>query len=982
MIIKQEHKALGKLPFQMGMRGVLILGGISILLVCMSYIPRSAKKIVIKEEGIYCGAEELVFNGDKMLFQGAGALFENAESQSDEIARSGSYSSKTDKEHPYGMFLSFSDAQAGDIYQMSIWRYGNKIEAGRLIVNIDNPEGKAFYKQTNEAVEVDEREWEKLEIIFKVPDFYQGQGIKIYPMGGSYPLYFDDFQIKKLPNLAQINKAEIDTSLAELKLKIDDYSYDFLKKRRQQILSTGIYFSEDKDWVKARILGVQEELPAKLRFKGDWMDHIKFDKWSFRIRMKEPHAWNRFTTFSIQRPENRAFIWEWLYHKFLEKEDVLSPRYDFVKVSINNEEKGIYAIEEHFEKILPEFRARREGPILKFSEDGVWNARKRFLDMDLAGNPIEEELRSFESAQILPFQASKILANPALKAQFLTAQKLLRQFKEGERPVSDIFDLEKLAKYYAITDLCQAFHSSIWHNQRFYYNPLISKLEPIAYDGYTETGIFNLGGGRAILGSSQGYRIENAENELMFSSMKDTAFVRRYHYYLDAFSKAEYLDKFILEIEPALEGKIYELSKEYTSYSFNVSMLKEQARRIRGILYPLDDNSIRVFRKKEGGETKFFSKNYHHLPLEIISWSKGKEKKGDLSVFIRPFDGEKVPELRELPLGEDAERISFRLPGLAQVYQSQILPWSEEDNPVAAQELFTDVQLEAGKSYQLKGKEVRFLGQHQIEEDIIIPAGYEVIFMPGCQLDFVKQSSFISRSAIHVLGEAEKPVHIFSSDKSSKGFTVMQAEERSRIQYALFENLGALEKDSWRLTGAISFYESDLDMRFCSVINNHSEDAINLVRSDFSIENSLIQGTFSDGLDTDFCKGEIRDLVCKNTGNDALDFSGSRVNLHQIEIENPGDKGISIGEESHVIVYAAEIAGAKIALASKDLSKAEVRKISARNCNIVFSAYQKKPEFGPALISVDTLITDQINYLHLIEKDSKLKLKGKLVETL
>ena len=72
------------------------------------------------------------------------------------------------------------------------------------------------------------------------------------------------------------------------------------------------------------------------------------------------------------KPNTRSFSHQSVNHKLNEKEGVLTTRYSFMPVYINGVEIGVYAIEEHFEKQLLESKDKREGPILKFDEEGVW----------------------------------------------------------------------------------------------------------------------------------------------------------------------------------------------------------------------------------------------------------------------------------------------------------------------------------------------------------------------------------------------------------------------------------------------------------------------------------------------------------------------------------------------------------------------------------------------------------------------------------
>ena len=51
-----------------------------------------------------------------------------------------------------------------------------------------------------------------------------------------------------------------------------------------------------------------------------------------------------------------------------------------------------------------------------------------------------------------------------------------------------------------------------------------------------------------------------------------------------------------------------------------------------------------------------------------------------------------------------------------------------------------------------------------------------------------------------------------------------------------------------------------------------------------------------DAVDLDFSDGIIDGISIINSGNDALDFSGSEVVAKNVSINQVGDKGISAGE--------------------------------------------------------------------------------------
>ena len=75
-----------------------------------------------------------------------------------------------------------------------------------------------------------------------------------------------------------------------------------------------------------------------------------------------------------------------------------------------------------------------------------------------------------------------------------------------------------------------------------------------------------------------------------------------------------------------------------------------------------------------------------------------------------------------------------------------------------------------------------------------------------------------------------------------------------------------------------------------------------LKNSKFEINDTIFRNSYSDAIDIDFSNGIIKNTNIYNSGNDAFDFSGSKVKLNNIFGENIGDKFISVGESSSVYI--------------------------------------------------------------------------------
>ena len=266
-----------------------------------------------------------------------------------------------------------------------------------------------------------------------------------------------------------------------------------------------------------------------------------------------------------------------------------------------------------------------------------------------------------------------------------------------------------------------------------------------------------------------------------------------------------------------------------------------------------------------------------------------------------------------------------------------------------------------------------------IDKNIIIPKGYKLVCGPGTELNLSNSAKIISFSALEFDGTEQQPIIIRSADSTGQGIAVINAAQPSVLKYTRFENLSNPSQSGWKLRGAVTFYESDIKISHCQFANNNSEDALNIVRANFEIIDTIFIGTQSDAFDTDFSNGTIKRSSFVNCGNDAIDISGSTVQISDIYVENAGDKAISAGEKSDMNASHITISNTEIAVASKDMSKIFMDDISITNCKIGFACYQKKPEFGFALINVKNLKMNNTKIPYLIEQNSKMVVEGKQI---
>ena len=144
------------------------------------------------------------------------------------------------------------------------------------------------------------------------------------------------------------------------------------------------------------------------------------------------------------------------------------------------------------------------------------------------------------------------------------------------------------------------------------------------------------------------------------------------------------------------------------------------------------------------------------------------------------------------------------------------------------------------------------------------------------------------------------------------------------------------------LTGCINFYNIRIvDLEIISS-GSKCEDAINIINSDGLLSKVEIENSYSDGLDVDFSNLSFRNVIVKNSLNDCVDLSFGNYFIEKIEVNNCGDKGLSVGETSVVKMKNLVSKNAKIGLASKDYSKVFSQSIQAYDTETCISAYKKK----------------------------------------
>ncbi len=266
-----------------------------------------------------------------------------------------------------------------------------------------------------------------------------------------------------------------------------------------------------------------------------------------------------------------------------------------------------------------------------------------------------------------------------------------------------------------------------------------------------------------------------------------------------------------------------------------------------------------------------------------------------------------------------------------------------------------------------------------LSQSLFIPKGYSLKLKEGQNINLTNNAIIVCYDYVEFKGTEKSPITFTSNDNSLySGIIVMKASQESTLDYVYFDNLGEVKSGIWQLTGAVTFYESDVIIKNCKFLNNRSEDGLNSVRCYIEVHDTLFENTFQDAYDSDFCTGIFNNVTFINSGNDGFDVSTSTFTLYDCTFIDTYDKAISTGENSTVTVYGVDIQGAQTGLSAKDLSILTVENANITDVFVGICVYQKKPEFGASEVYITNYnLTAPYDFDYIIEKQDTVIVNGK-----
>ena len=742
----------------------------------------------------------------------------------------------------------------------------------------------------------------------------------------------------------------IKPEIKKIELEVNQKTILQLEKQRQIKIKNNL---DAPEFLMHNILIKHEnkKLKGKIRIKGDraihWQDR---NTTSYKIDMrKNDRIWG-LEEFSIQKPIARNYTYEYLFHKFLEETGHLSLKYFFVNLYINDENRGLYAVEESFSKELLERQQKRNGPIFGIDEKISTSYPNTHYDLYSNEFWLEEQPNLIKSAF-----------------------SILNNQKDNTKDINigDHFDLDKWASFFAVIDIMGAHHGSISKSVKLYFNPVQAKFEPIGFDGhYSDTNFrdFILSDFLQENKINCSYLCEERDWYLKFFKLQNGElnyeFIEKYVFYLKKYSNSVFLKSFLNTNKKEIDR-------------INTLIYSENSKSDRGLwkgisTFIYDDQFLYKRSKLIGNRINSVNFDNYKLSLE----------KNNL-IFEDTIS--KFPIHMTTSDCKSLKQTKFYLAGSMQIKwpnecskislknfknESRFFLLSQNTSMNKDQNLFLEKNFDDfsnNKNVEMISKNHFIISKNiKITKNTHISKDFNFLIKEGVVLNIVKNSTLFVEGNIKFIGKDNNKIIIQSDGSGSLVFLNNKVE----IKNMIVENLGYPKLNRYIFYGGLNFINTELNLENILVKNSQSEDAINLVDSIATLKNISLENIESDAVDIDFSLVKFSKIICGKIKNDCLDISGSKIVGTDLNVDKSEDKGLSVGENSEVKINNIIVKNSKIGFAIKDGSNVYLENVKSINNQYDIVVFNKKQEFNIPFLEVKNFFNKSQKILQ--SKSSKL----------
>lgn len=275
------------------------------------------------------------------------------------------------------------------------------------------------------------------------------------------------------------------TDLPIVSVNIDFQAYNQILGERDNALRQGILFPQDSTYVSAEIQQMDDLVPIWIRLLPGPAGHLGTDeKWNFEILTRDEVTLSGMSHANLIDPADNSWLNEWIFLESLHREGLLSGDYEFARLILNGDDRGIYALQEDLGPVVLSAENETGSVIISYDTGPLLEAVSYFGDI---GSAVSDPISNLAGTdprflQIAAIDDPLVTENVLLSQQADRATALLRGLQSGELTASELFDAEQYGRFLALVDLWGAGDALSPLNLRYIYNSESDRLEPVAFN--------------------------------------------------------------------------------------------------------------------------------------------------------------------------------------------------------------------------------------------------------------------------------------------------------------------------------------------------------------------------------------------------------------------------------------------------------------------------------------------------------------------
>jgi len=714
---------------------------------------------------------------------------------------------------------------------------------------------------------------------------------------------------------------------------------------------------------------------AKVKNRGQNENHWVEQKRSWRIKLAKDSYWKGMREFNLIIPYDRGYFSEQFSFTVAQKLGLKPPRSEFVTNTINSGTKAVYFLTQQWDKDMLEYNSLGSDTDLYSDKNTPVNSNGQW--------GIYNDVANFE----------KKVSIEGRENDFSNLDNLLKIIKSDknifDNSIGDILDLDNALAWVAHSTLVFTRGQQFSHNIFLYFDRMQGRFQLIPW---------NVDMDRTK--SIENHSIDEYYNPLMGKLLENDEFTHKrnrlmWDYLTNGQNITQDLKSIDLWNKTIIPSFLTDRKKKYSNLDviYNSLLLKQNTNKgYLKILNALNETKASVIISKVNERDYHIaitSSGFSSVKLSQINMLSGTNYKLYNSSDLLLYDNTKDESLASKEILIHSKRVrpdtyflEMKLEPQTQIFtlkseqNIQDYPSVGLQNAITGKEVKFDLKNDYSSSRDKNitidnennmqkmqkpnwliqsGKNNFFIkkGLFEVSQNLVLPANSVLMVDSGVTLRLNPKVSIISYGNVFFNGTVNSPIKIVRNYTENFGTVAcvrtayQNLDQKCNFDHVYIDGGSEAELNGAYFTGAIASHGVSFNANYLTVVNSQGDDSVNVKNAPLYISHARIHQNTYDGIDGDFNPfGEIRDSEVYDNGNDGLDLGSAILKVENVSLSNNGDKCISAGERTDVIINNIVAQNCPIGIAIKDAAKVSLANSVIKDLPIAISQYVKKSLFG------------------------------------